>query len=160
MKKATYLLSALALILCTHTLLAQERQYRPGGEKFAAVWDQFYVGDHEPELDDPLIAAGKAMTLTICEAVKNKDMQLRRYAISALGFIGDIRALPTLEHILRSSEEIYYFRGDALHAIYRIDRSLGKKHASEFGKDHQYLRMLQENMEKDAAWLTRPTEEN
>lgn len=58
------------------------------------MWNKFYAGDEEPELDDPLIEAGKDMTLVICEAVRNRDMFSRRYAIGALGFIGDKRALP------------------------------------------------------------------
>jgi len=147
------------LVLLSHSCLAmaQEKEYRPGGEKYAAVWNRFYAGFHEPELEDPLIEAGKGMTLVICEAIRNRDMRLRRYAIGALGYIGDKRALPTLEHILRAQHEIYYFRGDALQSIYQIDRMLGKKYAKEFGNEHEYLRNLREYIEKDAKWLTEPT---
>jgi hypothetical protein len=98
------------------------REYRPGGDAFSRVWDAFYAGDHEPELDDPLIAAGKPMVPYICEAVSHPDMQLRRYAIGALGFIGDKRATPTLERILADTTQVDYVRADALQAIYLIDR--------------------------------------
>jgi hypothetical protein len=64
-----------------------------------------------------------------------------------------------LETILKSKEEIYYFRGDALHAIYQIDKSLGKSYAAEFGGEHEYLKRLQVSIERDDKWLTEPTEE-
>jgi PBS lyase HEAT-like repeat len=138
--------------------MAQDLEYRPGGKDYAAIWDSFYNGDHEPELDDPLIEAGEEMTLVICEAIKNRDMRQRRYAIGALGYIGDKRAIPTLEKILKSKDEIYYFRGDALITIYQIDKSLGKKHANEYASDHEYLKNLQDHIQKESNWLTEPTE--
>lgn len=70
------------------------------------------------------------MVPTICEAVKNKDMKRRRYAIGALGYINDRAALPTLEAILSDESEIDYFRGDALHSIYQIDRKRGLSYVS------------------------------
>jgi hypothetical protein len=138
---------------------ARETEYRPGGKAFASVWNRFYSGFHEPDLPVPLIKAGEKMTIAICEAVINKDMKYRRYAIGALGYIGDKRALPTLETILKSKNEIYYFRGDALHSIYQIDKSLGKKYADEYGGEHEYLKRLRESIERDDKWLTEPTEE-
>jgi hypothetical protein len=160
MNKIIYTILTLFSIIFAQNVAAEEKEYRPGGETFFSVWDKFYKGDHEPELDDPLIKAGEKMTLIICEAIKHQDMCLRRYAIGALGYIGDRRALPTLEGILKSQNEIYYFRGDALHAIYQIDKALGKKYATQYGKEHNYLSMLQSAIEKDASWLTEPTNEN
>jgi hypothetical protein len=154
------ILAASLLLFGAQSFGAGEKEYRPGGQPYASVWDRFYKGNHEPELDDPLIDAGKKMTLAICEAIKNKDMKYRRYAIGALGYIGDRRALPTLESLLKSKEEIYYFRGDALHSIYQIDRTLGKKYAAEFGHEHEYLKRLQESIQRDDKWLTEPTEEH
>lgn len=149
------------LVLHPFQLSADEgREYRPGGEKWAKAWNKFYAGDHEPELDDPLIEAGRNMTLVICEAIQNEDMKMRRYAIGAPGYIGDKRALPTLKAILKSKDEIYYFRGDALHSIYQIDKMLGKKYAKEYGHEHQYLADLQKSIEKDEKWLTEPTSEH
>jgi hypothetical protein len=159
MKQIIIATIVISLAFSAETVFAKEKEYRPGGQSFASVWGRFYAGDHEPELDDPLIEAGKKMTLMICEAIKNKDMKYRRYAIGALGYIGDKRALPTLENILKSKEEIYYFRGDALHAIYQIDKSFGKKYAAEFGGEHEYLKRLQGSIERDDKWLTKPTEE-
>lgn len=138
-------------------LIAQDVEYRPGGNEHASTWTRFYNGNHEPELDDPLIEAGQEMTLVICEAIKNKNMRLRRYAIGALGYIGDKRAISTLEEILKSKDEIYYFRGDALHAIYQLDNQLGKKHAKQYSNEHEYLKMIQGHIDKDSKWLTEPT---
>ena len=134
-------------------------EYRPGGDEFAGVWEQFYSGDHEPELDDPLIAAGGKMTLVICDAIGHRDMRLRRYAIGALGHIGDERSLPALESILRATDEIHYFRGDALHAIYLINRAIGKQYALEFADDHSYLRTIADAIAKDEKWLADPSTE-
>ena len=152
------LLAPLILLLGFYSTVspAQDKEYRPGGEKFVLVWDRFYKGDHEPELADPLIEAGNKMTLVICEAIKNKDMRLRRYAIGALGHIGDEKALPTLQHIVLSKEEPYYLRYDALIAIYRIDRALAKECASQVGQDHKLLLELQKYIENEADWLTEP----
>lgn len=159
MKKMAEVLLLSACLYYETALAADDVEYRPFNEKYASTWNHFYSGDHEPELDDPLIKAGKNMTLAICQAIKHKDMRLRRYAIGALGFIGDKRALPTLETILKSQEEIDYFRGDALHAIYQIDRNLGKKYAEKYGSDNKHLKRLKKDIQQDAEWLTEPTEE-
>jgi hypothetical protein len=74
-----------AAVLVALPSWAGEVEYRPGGKTFSTVWDRFYSGDHEPELDDPLIAAGLAMTSAIVEAIKHKDMKMRRDAIGASG---------------------------------------------------------------------------
>ncbi len=107
------------------------------------------------------LARSQHVSFPICEAVKNKDMRLRRYAIGALvGYIPDKRALPALENILKSKEEIYYFRGDALHAIYQINSTLGKKYAKEYGNEHECLANLQRSIEKDDERLMEPTDEH
>jgi hypothetical protein len=94
----------------------------------------FYMGDHEPELADPLILAGGRVGPTVTQAISNAKMPLRRYAIS---FLGDDRvreAIPTLERIVSTETEADYFRGDALEAIYKIDPSVGRRIASGFDK--------------------------
>ncbi|MBI1425619.1 MAG: hypothetical protein GC149_19475 [Gammaproteobacteria bacterium] len=140
--------------------MAGEIEYRTGGPRFNKVWQAFYVeGDHEPELDDPLIAAGRAMTTAICEAITHPDMKRRRYAIGALGYIHDLRALPTLQSILKDKTEIYYFRGDALHAIYLIDKKLGSEYAEKFANENDYLKRLADSIRRREAWLTEPTKE-
>ena len=159
---ASFAMVALLLLVLPQFKLSanEDKEYRPGGDQWAKVWDKFYAGDHEPELKVPLREAGRNMTLVICEAIQNKDMKMRRYAIGALGYIGDKRALPTLEAILKSKDEIFYFRGDALLSIYRMDKALGKKYAKEYGHEHEFLAFLQENMEKDEKWLMEPTSEH
>jgi hypothetical protein len=139
---------------------AGEVEYRPGGASFKAVWDRFYQGDHEPELDDPLIAAGTQMTMAIVEAIAHKDMRLRRYAIAALGQMKDKRALPQLERILRDKGEVDYFRGDALHAIYRIDQAKGTAHAVELANENDYLRRIAGSIRKKEPWLLEATNEH
>jgi hypothetical protein len=142
-------------------LLAQQRavEYRPGGDRFNRVWTRFYNGDHEPELDDPLIAAGKPMTLTICDAIKNNDMKYRRYAIGALGYIADKRALPELEAILGDPSELEYFRSDALHSIYQVDRNLGTSYAKAYAESGETLGLIAQAILKKEPWLLEPTEE-
>jgi HEAT repeat protein len=105
---------------------ARPGEYWTGGPQFQAAWRAFYrpAVVHEPELDDPLIAAGADMVPAICEAVVHQDMLYRRYALGALGYIGDRRALPTLQSILDDKSEESYFRDDALTSIYRIDEDL------------------------------------
>lgn len=157
MRHLTTSLLVLLLQVTPSISVAQNVEYSPGGKEYALTWTRFYNGDHEPELDDPLIETGQKMTLVICEAIKNKDMRFRRYAIGALGYIGDNRAIPTLEGILKSKDEIYYFRGDALHAIYQLDKQLGKKYSKQYAKEHEYFKMLQSHIEQDSKWLTEPT---
>ena len=138
--RLTLLLAALLFAL---PCAAGEVAYRPGGSAFASAWHEFYeLGDHEPELDDPLIRRGPPMVSAICTAVAHTDMKYRRYALSALGYIRDPTALPCLEKILRDPAELGYFRGDALQAIYLIDQPLGERYAAEYGGQDSYLRMM------------------
>jgi hypothetical protein len=159
--------ASLVLLFLSWPCIANEIEYRTGGKHFDKVWHAFYVeGDHERELADPLIAAGSAMTMAICEAISHPDMKRRRYAIGALGYLGDKRALPALEKILGSSAEIYYFRGDALQAIYLIDKSLGTRYARQIVNEHDlniqvvaehdYLNNLASSILGKEAWLTAP----
>jgi len=139
----------------------QEVEYRSGAPKFEEVWNQFYADPgHEPELADTLINARRKMTGTICEAIKHIDMKCRRYAIEPLGFIGDNRALPTLQIILKDEKEKDYFHGDALKAIYLIDERLGTTYANEFIGSNEYLTMIGKAILTKASWLKeRPKED-
>ncbi len=87
-------------------------------------------------------------------------MKMRRYAIGALGYIGDKRAIPILEAILKNKNEIEYFRGDALHAIYQLDRRLGSRYAKKYENENDYLKMMSSAIKRKDAWLLEPTEEN
>ena len=82
MRVVTYLLLVLAF---AQQSFADETVYRTGGTKYVRAWQAFYVeADHEPEIDDPLIAKGKRMVPAICEAIRHKDMKRRRYAIGGI----------------------------------------------------------------------------
>lgn len=131
-------------IFCFHlfcqTGLAQGVDYKPGGKKFSKQWNAFYKGDHEPELPAPLVSAGKAIVPSVCEAVSHPDMRMRRYAISALGSLRDKRAISTLVAIVNNVQELDYFRGDALEAIYKIDRKLGVSISNQYSNETNYLK--------------------
>jgi hypothetical protein len=144
-----------ALVSLTWNASAGEgKEYRPGGAKLRRVWNDFYKDAvFEPEIDDPLVQAGKAAVPAICEAVENRDMKYRRYAIGALGHIRDRRALPTLERILNSQGEIDYFRGDALRSIYQIDQVLGVNYAMRYEGSSGTLKTYVEAVKKREAWL-------
>jgi HEAT repeat protein len=129
---ASYLLTAL-LFTAAHACAADEVDYRTGGKRFAKVWVAFYDESfHEPEIDDPLIEAGRPMVPAICEAIAHQDMKYRGYAIGALGYIGDRRALPTLVALIENARETVSMRNQALLAIYRIDRALGARYARQY----------------------------
>ncbi len=147
-------LTVALLLSLTGVALGDGAKYRPGAA-FSHVWDAFYTETpHEPELADPLIAAGPRMTQAICEAVLHKDMMYRRYALSALGFIGDRRAIATLERIMNDESEKDYFRGDALQSIFRIDRALGRRYADQYTEGPDYLKMISAAIKRNAPWLT------
>lgn len=149
---------SLAVGLAVSSSLAQQNkelteaelvEYRPGDPATTKkVWDKFYAGDYEEDLPKPLIAAGKKMVPAICTAIAHPDMRMRRYAMTALGEIGDKTALPALESILKDKKELEYMRGDALYAIHAIDKGLGLKYAKEFGSANEYLKMVAEEISK------------
>lgn len=154
------ILLAATLLISASCFAEETNAYRTGGPEFAAAWHQFYdLSDHESEIDDPLIKKGTKMVPAIVEAVQNKDMKYRRYAIGALGYIQSRGALQALESILKDKSELEYFRGDALKSIYQIDRGLGAKYASKFRNENSYLKMVSEAISNNAQWLTEPSEE-
>lgn len=92
------------------------------------------MGNHEPELADPLILAGDRVAPMVTGTITDAKMPLRRYAIS---FLGDNRvqeAIPVLERIVTTEAEADYCRADAREAIYKIDPSVGRRIASGFNK--------------------------
>jgi len=94
----------------------------------AALRD-FYapVGRAEDQLADPLILNGHKVVPLVVADVKNKAMPLRRYAIGFLGIGRYSEALPVLVSILNDETELFYFRADALIAIYQISPSQAKE---------------------------------
>ena len=155
-----YLVALIIGLLISSPCSAGDVAYRIGGKHFAKAWHTFYdLSDHEPEIDDPLIKRGRPMVPSICNAITHKDMKYRRYAIGALGYIGDERALSALEAILKDGSEIDYFRGDALHSIFLIDRKLGARYARQYQAENEYLTRLSGAILKQEPWLLEPTEE-
>jgi|GEM_PF-1026026 len=156
---ATGLLS-IAALLATFGAHADDIDYRTGGKRFAETWHAFYdLSDHVPEIDDPLIAAGRPMVPAICEAIAHQDMKYRRYAIGALGYIGDRKAVPTLVGLLENASEKAYFRSDALLAIYQIDQPLGTRYARQYRYADKPIAMIAEAILRGERWLLEPTEE-
>src|SRR5438552_648446 len=93
-----------------------------------AALDDFYsdAGRAEDQLIDPLVLNGRRVVPLVIEAVKDRCMPRRRYAISFLGSGRYREAVPVLEGILGDSSEIDYFRADALEALFQIDTSRAK----------------------------------
>lgn len=89
----------------------------------AAALESFYRRDvAEDQLMDPLILAGADVIPLLERDLLNPEMPRRRYAIGALGNIGEPSALPILVRIVQTGSEADYIRCDALSAVARIDR--------------------------------------
>lgn len=73
---------------------------------------------------DALILAGPDVIPLVQRELSNPNMPRRRYAIGALGNIGDKSALATLRKIFEDRSEVDYIRCDALEAIAMIDRDM------------------------------------
>jgi HEAT repeat protein len=92
------------------------------------VLHDFYTfGEPEPYAATPLVKAGRAIVPYLVVEIQNKKMPKRRYAISALEKLGDRRALPVLTEILEDENEEFYVRGDALRAIWHIDKKIAEE---------------------------------
>jgi hypothetical protein len=93
----------------------------------------------EDQLRDPLILNGRRVVPLVLKEIPNKDMRLRRYAISFLGNGRYSEALPMLEAILNDESEIYYFRSGALEAIFHISQARAKELAPNFVNGQELL---------------------
>lgn len=62
----------------------------------------------------------------IVRDIADPDAPLRRYAISALGSLGCVDAVPVLHRIVRDEREPDYVRADALEALWLIDPSVAQ----------------------------------
>jgi len=147
------------LFILSSLVVAQNHEYFPDSLKYGNIWLTFYAGNHEPELDDPLIKAGNQMTKSICKAIKHKDMKYRRYAIGALGFIYDSSAIPSLINILKDTTEKDYFRGDALQSIYKTNQKLGEQYSEQYKNSNQQLNIIWKAIKNKEKWLLQPSEE-
>ena len=88
------------------------------------VMRDFMYGENrmESQLTIPLERAGSKILPSVLEAIQDREMPRRRYAILFIGAETYEPALPILQRILEDETEIWYFRADALEAIYRIDQ--------------------------------------
>ena len=107
----------------------------------------------EDTLMDPLIVAGPSVYPYVLEAVSDPAMPRRRYAISFLGNQEVAEAMPALRAILANKEELPYFRGDALAAIYKIDSTLAKELAEPFRDEESTLGRYATYVLEDAPFL-------
>lgn len=144
MMKSKLLLAVVLLGLFASVGAAEEVEYAPGGEKWAATWKTFYAGDYEPELPEPLMKAGPTMVPVILEAIDHPDMKMRRYAISALGYLKDESAIAPLTAIVEDEGEEDWFRGDALVAVYQVNQDEGTKLAEKFKGQGDVLKQSSE----------------
>jgi hypothetical protein len=97
-----------------------------------AALEEFYRGESRPEclITQPLEQHGPDVVPLVIRDLPNKTMPRRRYAIGFLGEGQYREALPALEHIWSDTAEIYYFRADALIAIFKITPARAQELAS------------------------------
>ena len=104
------------------------------------------TGRMESQLTIPLQRAGSSILPRLLEEIQNKEMPRRRYAI---GFTGDKfyrPALPVLQKILEDKTEIWYFRADALEAIFRIDPELATHLSPSYIDEKEWLGRFARNI--------------
>lgn len=100
--------------------------------------DEFYAYDGaEDTLMDPLIVAGTDVVPVVLEQIIKTDMVKRRYAIQALGNIGDSVAIPTLEFLAESMSEPGYIRCVSTQAVAQINWDAGRELAQQFTESGQ-----------------------
>jgi hypothetical protein len=122
-----------AILLPVLTLMILYLQKVPSSPEKALEVFYAYNGA-EDELMDPLILAGTEVIPLLREQIRDKNKPKRRYAIMALGHLGDSSSLPVLKQILTNASEISYFRCDALHAIAMINLEWGYSLAKKYLK--------------------------
>jgi hypothetical protein len=138
--------------VCIDTKHNTDFEYFPDSLEFGNIWKSFYQGNHEQGLSNPLIRTGKPMVNAICNAIQNRNMKYRRYAIVALGPISDSIAIITLTKILKDSTELECIRGDALQAIYKINNKTGKYYSEQFKNTNNYLNQIWHKIENQENW--------
>ncbi len=142
-----------AMLLHADTLPGDADETTPMPGAFDREWRKFYFeADGEGSIIPNLMEGGTRMIPAICEAVSDRKMRMRRYAIGALGHLGDRRAILTLEMIYADATEHPLFRGDALEAIFCIDQELGSRYAKQvlrrnYDDDHYLKRCAVEVLE-------------
>lgn len=89
----------------------------------------------EDQLMDSLILAGTKMIPALEREIPKENMHKRRYAIGALGNMGNRDSIPVLEDILQNKNEREYIRVDAFEAIANIDLPYAQSIAPQYQKD-------------------------
>ena len=78
-------------------------------------------GRMESQLTDPLVLAGSGVQPLVLNAINDRGMRLRRYAIGFLGCSRYRPAIAELQRVARDQTEADYVRSDALDALSLID---------------------------------------
>jgi HEAT repeat protein len=119
------------LVFLLSTLLADAetaQETTPSDPRYRTAWREFYYGGNsEIDIGSSLVRVGEPIVPSVCRAIADRNMRRRRYAIDALGWIGDRRAISSLQKILSDATELQLLRADALEAIYRISPSLAHR---------------------------------
>ena len=122
----------------------------------AAVMRDFMYGENrmESQLTIPLERAGSGILPYVLEAIQDKEMPGRRYAIGFIGTEAYEPALPVLRRILEDETEIWYFRADALEAIYLIDPLLALDLSPTYVNGAEWLGRYARNIRDGQPLLT------
>ncbi len=112
-------MAILSIVFMKYLLFSKPTAEQVMADFFASEW-------RAEEMNmDPLILNSDIVAPLVIEYVKNKEMELRRYAIGFLGNEKIMDSLPVLRAILADETEKEYFRADALEAIFKIGRQEG-----------------------------------
>lgn len=124
----------------------------------------FYGGEPRPECmqTKPLRQHGASVVPLVIRDLPKKEMPRRRYAIGYLGEEGHVEALPTLEAIARDNSEKFYFRADALLAIYDISPTRAAALARQVAMEPQnpedqygHLKRITQDIENSSVRVNR-----
>lgn len=132
--------AALAFIVIAALAVIWARAQGPLRDPHEALND-FYDAEFvaEGQVADPLIRTQCNAAPLVTQEIRDRNMKLRRYAIGYLGNRRCAVALPALRAIVQASDERSYFRGDALEAIWQIDRTAGMSLAQSHRTRSDYL---------------------
>lgn len=132
----------------------------PTDPRYRTAWREFYHGGYsEIDLGSSLVRVGEPIVPSVCRAIADRNMKRRRYAISALGWIGDRRAIPSLQKVLSEATELQELRADALEAIYRISPRLAHRLAPPHTERKDLLgTVARAVVSDDKKWFEAPVE--
>ncbi len=153
---------ALFVILLS-TLLADAQtaqETTPTDPRYRTAWREFYYGgSSEIDVGSSLVRVGEPIVPSVCRAIADRNMKRRRYAIAALGWIGDRRALPSIQKVLSDATELQELRADALAAIYRISPRLAHRLSPPHAERKDLLgTVARAVISDDKKWFEAPIE--